>query len=665
MIQQQCLNIFNENLDYFKSTNLEVYNKIIEFKNIIEAGKIKHRYSLEYIDEKFNLLHILSNTLFYKSTDDFDKIATEAIDYSNRKNTITPISVEALNSKYIEKLKNERDNRDSIKTIKKLKVLLKNIDSNYKKKKEFKSVGKFIFMGVILGTHLDSIHKKISSKNYLIIEPDIEIFYLSMFVSKYYDFAPNAKKVYSIMDDENELLNKLNTFQTIDFDKNYCIKYYLASNSYSNIFETLSVSLISQNPLSYTYNSYLKNVKRTVAHIKHNANILDLSKETRIFDDKPILVVSPGPSVEQHLKWLKKYQDRFIIVSFSQMAKKLVNASIIPDIITIIDAEKVIEEHFRFKEVEKIRNTLLLTTTNVYPSIFENFKKENIFLFEKNSTLKRSSIPMLGNTVGEVTYFLLLKFKAEQIYLLGVDLAVTKDGKTHEKGHTSNILKKSLTVRKIKEINYEEETKVDQEQALIKVEGNFSEYVFTTFFFKNIIQNYKSITQQYKLKNQKVYNLSDGAKLFDISAFSNIRKFKDYPVIKKLKLHKTLKENFTNISEQSIDNEEQSFIKLEIQRIDNILSDELFVNGGIINDYKEFDLKIKKLINKVLIHEKNNYSIMCFNICYNYLNINCNFIDYILNDKYKTFNYSKIYTVLIQQIKAILNKYKKSCKKLL
>jgi len=661
MIQQQCLDTFNNNLSYFKIQDVILYKKINEYKNLLDSGEVKPRYSLEYINKTFNLLHLESNTFFYNSDSKFDQNASDSVNFGRETNTITSISTEAISSTYIKKLKIEKENRDTIKTIRRLRKLLKGLN-RYSEDKLFQTIHKFIFMGVILGTHLDSVHKKMDSKHYLIIEPDIEIFYLSMFVSKYNRFAQESTKIYSVMDNENELLSKINLFQSNDFQKNYCIKYFLASNSYSNIFETISVSLASQNSLSYTYSSYLKAVKRTRIHMKNNSNILNLNMSSNIFGNKPILVVSPGPSVEEHLPWLKKFQDRFIIVCYSQMIKRLINASIIPDIITIIDAEKVIEEHFRFDDMRIIQKCILLASTNIYPPIFSNFKPDNVFLFEKNSKLKINGLDIIGNTVGEVTYFLLLKFQAQRIYFLGTDLAVNSEGQTHEKSHTSNFLKKDLKIKVIKEVKYE--NKINQEQALIKVKGNFDDYVFTTFLFKRIINNYNNITKEFKAKNQIVYNLSSGAQLADTIPFSDFSEFQTYPSINKSKLYRSLKDNFAKISEHGISKIEKGFLKLEINRIYNILESEVFLDSNI-NNYEEFELHIKLLITKVLQHKKNNYSLMCFYICYNYFHISCNFIDYILNDKNKTYKYKSIYKLMIKQVKNILQKYQNECIKLL
>jgi len=661
MIQEQCITAFKKNLDYFKDNYVDVYHKIVNFKNLIDEKDYNARYSLEYIDKKFELLHIKSNSFFYdKDHLVFDEKAVSSSDFYTNQNTIIPISIEAISSEYIKKLKKQRDNQDTIKTIEKLRTLLAFVDNDFEKK-EFNKIYKFMFVGTILGTHLNKLDKKVQSSNYMIIEPDIEIFYLSMFVTKYYEFAQNANKLYSVMDKDSELLTKLNEFQNIDFNKNYCIKYHIATNSYNYILETVSLSLSSQNPLSYTYNSFLKNVKRTIPHISHNSNILNFNACDSMFGDKPVLIVSSGPSVEKHIKWLKKYQDRFVVVCFSQMLKRLVSESIIPDIITMIDAEKVMYEHFKIEDKSRIKNSILLATTNVYPKILKLFKKEKIYLFEKNSCLKKNAMAIIGNTVGEITYFLLVRLKAENIYLLGTDLAVDKAGRTHDSSHTSNQLKKSLKVKKIKVVDYDQKVKINQEQALIEVEGNFGGIVYTTFFFRRYISNYNAITQGYKQRSQNVYNLSDGAKLEGIKSFSKIDLFKKFKKINKTKLSKKLKNNFDIISEYDTTGAEKDFIKLEIARINKILENELFFNFKISN-YEEFEEKTNHLVNLVLRHHKNNYSLMCFYICYNYLQISCNFIDYFLNDSNKKYDYMKIYEIFIGQVRNILKKYQKQCK---
>ena len=67
------------------------------------------------------------------------------------------------------------------------------------KKKRFKKIDKFIFLGTLLGRHIPRIAQKVDAKMYLVLERNLEIFRLSLFTV---DYTLLAKKgvVFSVMD---------------------------------------------------------------------------------------------------------------------------------------------------------------------------------------------------------------------------------------------------------------------------------------------------------------------------------------------------------------------------------------------------------------------------------------------------------------------------------
>ena len=72
-----------------------------------------------------------------------------------------------------------------------------------KEKTTMKKLYKFIFLGVGLGLHLTTIHEKLQSNVYFIVEEDLELFRLSLFVTNYKDMSSHgAQLLFSIFDDE-------------------------------------------------------------------------------------------------------------------------------------------------------------------------------------------------------------------------------------------------------------------------------------------------------------------------------------------------------------------------------------------------------------------------------------------------------------------------------
>jgi hypothetical protein len=72
---------------------------------------------------------------------------------------------------------------------------------------------KFIFLGTLLGIHLNDIDKELNSKAYLILEENIEIFRLSMFLTDYESLHKNSKLFFCINENEKEFTKKFILFR--------------------------------------------------------------------------------------------------------------------------------------------------------------------------------------------------------------------------------------------------------------------------------------------------------------------------------------------------------------------------------------------------------------------------------------------------------------------
>lgn len=655
-IQKDSINNFNKNLIYFKDNYQDVYKRVIEFKILWESNKIDTRYSLEYLEDNFDLLNIKTKQYFYeKNLTGYNKTVEDTLDFSSIRNTIHNTPFEIFEKKYKQKYDILPDTQKAVDTSSKL---LKNLE--LKKDKIFKKIDKFIVIGTLLGTHLDTIHNKLNSQSYFIVEPDIEIFYLSLFVTKYYEFAADRYKMYSIMDSKEILLQKLHSFYMQDFHKNHSLKYYLASESYSYLFDTISVSLGRLENLSFPYPSYFKALKRTMSHIMKKNNILNVKDELSFFDNKPVLIVSPGPSLLKNMKWLKKYSNRFVIVCYSQSLKRLLSEGILPDIITIVDSSKKLYKDFKGIENNLFKKTILLANVNVHKKILDLFYNDNLFLYEKEFLVKpKTSEYIFGATVGETTYQICLMLNAKRIYLLGTDMSIDSlTGRTHDAMHSYRSNKK-LNVKN--KVSYRENVKVNQDEELLIVEGNFESEVYTTVFYTRLIAHYNMITLKYKKDGQKVFNLSDGAKLNGITPYSEIKEFKKLKHIKKDELHEKLIKKFKKKSSNKFTVCEKKLISNEIVLLKDIEKKfkNVFLNK---NCYIDFDRNMVSIMKEILvISEDNDYSVIRRKIFLNYFSINANLIYYVLNSN-DTFDYNVIFNSFVIELKKLLKAYIKILK---
>nr|WP_307897809.1 6-hydroxymethylpterin diphosphokinase MptE-like protein [Clostridium botulinum] len=78
----------------------------------------------------------------------------------------------------------------------------------------------------------------------------------------------------------------------------------------------------------------------------NNKNIKELIKYYKDIK-KTYIIIAAGPSLDYSINKLKKYRDDYIIISVGSALMTLNDSGVIPDIITIIDGQKVVENQFK------------------------------------------------------------------------------------------------------------------------------------------------------------------------------------------------------------------------------------------------------------------------------------------------------------------------------
>lgn len=155
-IEEIAIETYTKNIEYFKKNQNDIYNSIASFDSALEQSLYQNKYNLIFKNTYFDVQELDSENYLYG--EDSNKFSYDLIN----------------------KVNNNTD--------------------------------KFIFFGTGLGLHITSIDTKIKADEYLILEDDLELFKLSMFTTKYYALAQDAKLTFSIFDDENIFLEKVTNF---------------------------------------------------------------------------------------------------------------------------------------------------------------------------------------------------------------------------------------------------------------------------------------------------------------------------------------------------------------------------------------------------------------------------------------------------------------------
>jgi len=585
-IQQQAMQTYRENLEYFKQKHPELHKKLEVLESAISLGSYREKYALEYKQEGyFDVEDLSSGEWLYGEDSQF--YSNQIVHRTNFKrkggifNAQRFIDFSPEMPDIIDKSKLSFHNA--------LWATIKIVEYNRKivsKETLMQSVFKTIFIGTGLGLHIASTIDKLHSKVAFIMEKDLELFRLSLFVTNYANLAKTTELFFSILEDEiNERKNFVNFLEMAN-NYNLYIKHIPFIDKYEPILNRLQTHVLSQSHIMYGYSAILLRYIESPKYIARNYSFINVAKryDNSFISTKPILFVFSGPSSGNNIEWIKKNKDRFVIVTALSTCRLLHKYGIKPDIVIHIDPGKQ-ETQRLFEGIESSYFDDIIAIfgpTNDEQTV-ARFKKENIFFVDQDGVFKKGFGNLTSLSVGEYTYALFLVFGCQEVYLLGLDLALDNETlSTHSENHP---------FAKIGTITQEKDVTYDYKKAVEYTKGNFLEKVPSLTLYIISIQEFARFTNLLKQPEQKIYNLGNGAFLEGAepkhieSVHTN-----EYQVLQKENLHQDLKEFLNSISSSEFRKADKEAIKKEIKEAKKLLKlvevhkKQLFVSSSFYLD---------------------------------------------------------------------------------
>ncbi len=514
-IEQKVLQTFQNNLIYLSKKHPEVYKKVDLLNQAIENGTYKEKYALEYKNEGyFDVLDTISNEWLYGSSsiEKAKKMASE-INFRKDKGTIETFYNYKFDKKAIEVAEKEDP------TVSKFVLMapvVGFVDDLIDKKTSMKHIFKFIFFGVGLGVHIEAIHQKIEASMYFVIEDNLELFRLSLFVTDFSKIGEESELYFAIMCDDGALKQEFNKFYHNSFIRNNYIKYSLLYPNYREKIAKIQNFIVTQSSQTYLYDKLLQKNLRVIEAVKKKFNFLNVSKhygDSSVFAKRPIVLVAAGPSLAKEIEWLKKNASHVTVVALFMTSAILCENGIKPDIIVHVDENyKPVKKTLdKIEDKSFFSKSLFLLSPSVEMELFLDITdKSKIFVFEDRTRYRFNKGFLEGFSVGEIGYALSLLFGAKEIYLLGLDLALDPETKTtHAKGHLSS----EQNGAKLQKATENDAVSLRGSEFFVK--GNFMEKVPTLPLFDMSIHMVNEFTKKLKRHYQKVYNLNNGAYFAD------------------------------------------------------------------------------------------------------------------------------------------------------
>ena len=504
-IEEIAIASYQNNMAFLKQHHNNVHTKLTALEMLLEDGRYQQTYDLEYKEGYFDVIELASNSYLYNQNSiDYSHTLAQSLSFRKDENVLETFYNLNFTAKALEKVKDA----DALTMHATTAPIIDYHNSYIKKSMHFKNIYKYIFLGLGLGLHLPEILEKSEAKGILLIEDNLELFRLSLFTCNYYELLKDKTVYLSIAQNSDEFHELFSQFYTHSFIWNHYLKFSLFSSLYEEKLKQIQHFILRREERSYPHEMLLYKNTQVLKQLHKGYNFLNLNRRItplKQFDNT--IILGAGPSLHEHIAWLKSQKESYSIIAVFAALKTLAKHNISPDIVIQID-EKVIETERlvnSFDNFDFLEKTNFIFSASVAPILFDTFSKDKTFLIEDRTHYKQSDIYLASASVGESAYAIALLLKCKNIYLLGLDFALDKEGSTHAKDHHLHST--------IKETTREDESTISLKDSLVSIKGNFREEVFSTPLLSMSIPIFNVYTQHYKEPFQTVYNLCDGAYL--------------------------------------------------------------------------------------------------------------------------------------------------------
>jgi hypothetical protein len=656
-VQQLALQTYNENLEFFKKNHPDLYKNLELYATAIELGQVNPEFELQYLNTHFDIVNPTAKQFLYtQNSNEISQKIADDISYDATVNSFKTYYEFTYNDKIAKKaLDQDILAPYTIGNAPLINLVNKNL-SNPQKVKEFH---KFIIFGVLLGIHIPLIHEKLNSKAYLIVEPNLEFFRLSLFVTNYANLATKTKLFFSVAQNDYEFKKVFDSFYGELFIYNHYLKFVNISSGSDMYIKVIQNYLVSQAHLLYSYDRTFLSISRTNSYISQNFKLLNLKRKQILKPfEKPVIFLAAGPSLQHNIDFVKKNQNLFTIVAIYATLPILENNGIKPDIVTQYDEQdiQVLNTLDKLKDINYFKDTIFIFASHVNAKLMNTFPKENIFIIQAMFEVKENFGLLTSPSIGELTYALLLLFSAKKVYLLGLDLAMdVESGSTHIEGHSG-----SGAFNKLKNLEESSDKNYSYRKNTILVKGNFLPEVKSIPVFKTNIDTFSQFTEVFKDDTQEIYNLSNGAflvgatplKIEDIDLSNLVEKD---PSLLKEELYKSLE----SISEAGYNEKDYERVNLKLSSVKKIKKHlEQFQKIKKYKDIEEYKSQLINVIQNVLFEKQHCEDLQ--SILLNYSSHNLHYIFYLLDlddDKDKKKYIYEINKNLLTQLNKIIDTY--------
>jgi len=244
----------------------------------------------------------------------------------------------------------------------------------------------------------------------------------------------------------------------------------------------------------------------------------DLLAKKNILEKDKVLIISAGPSIDNYMKWISKYQDKFIVIAVDVIVRKLEKNGIVPDIVISIDPSPECAKFITTQDPNYLKNCAFIFLSQ-QASETVDIVKDKSYYFSQVIPLRRE-LGWLGSVanVGTFSFQTAVHLGAKELYLIGSDAAFNQETGKH---YGDDIIDDDSLDNNVLDDDLLEESDLISSDDVIEVKGNLRDTVKTNRLLMDFLDSYQTSIFAFKgYREFKAYNLSDGALIEGIEPLS-------------------------------------------------------------------------------------------------------------------------------------------------
>lgn len=474
----------------------------------------------------------------------------------------------------------------------------KSIIDVYKERVKEDSI--ILFYGLGLGYHIDAFIEQYPNNDIYVYEPveEIGIKYLSVIKIK---FREQVKNIVIGEKNIDKLLNVL-----INRDRKDLIVIELPNhkkifkNEFNNFLKCFKDKVERERINIFTdYTFQKKWIINGMKNFHYILNTPDILKHSK-FKDKPVIIVSAGPSLDLDIEKIRYIKDNRLayIVSAGSALDPLINNGIYPDLAFTLDPGEPNRRVFDNIVNLDIRQIPLVVASSAYYEIPRDYPGPMFHtITTQDSTssyyLKEDEINLTSDasTVAAMTLNLIYKLGFDTVIFAGQNLGYMNN-KSHANGrHIVNEVKETDSI-----VN-------------LYTENVYDEKIMTTSVYESMKQNLELYIKE--MSNVKIWNTTKHGAKIKGAEFIEIEELINKELIKEV-----VEKNISDINEFKYDKEyifkKYTYMIKEHEKIKKIETEYKKILREIekmleTKNYKKLDKLYIKLDNILKIFEENKY----------------------------------------------------------